>query len=426
MNGLRRFTLAALCCVSFPAHAQEGRGFAELRLALFPGAEGEEWQVVERLRPSLKTELTERVSLVATVEAALTQGRRREAELERALREGGLGPLLDRTGAFPGFENAALRVDGSDDYLEVDRLYVDYYGERFDVRLGRQAINWGSAQFFNPTDPFPEVLLAEPWRPRRGVNALRVNLPFSAPFGDLNDLSLVIAGNDALTELRAAGRLRVNFAGTDLALVGAWRGADRDVLVGLDLRGTLEIGWWVEAAYLLGDDPHEEVSVGIDYSFPILERATVFLQYYRNGAGSPDPELTSALLERSGGLGLGATRGERQGDPFAPFTVGRDYGLLGASLVFDEEVSSTLALVQNLNDGSGFAVPTVTYAALGWLEVAVSAQLPYALSGGGEFKPSAEALRFTLPLELPSGAATIDLNGLVPEATFTFWTRANF
>ncbi|MFN7133238.1 MAG: hypothetical protein ACK4N5_14260, partial [Myxococcales bacterium] len=156
--------LCAVALLSAPrASAQEAQGFAELRVAAFPGAGGEAWQVVQRVRPTLKTALSERITLVATIEGALAQGRNPAAEIERILRESGAAALPGVS--FPAYENRLLRINGSDDYLDVDRLYLDAYGESFDLRVGRQALNWGSGQFFNPTDPFPQVLLAEPWRP---------------------------------------------------------------------------------------------------------------------------------------------------------------------------------------------------------------------------------------------------------------------
>jgi hypothetical protein len=409
--------------------AQEAQGFGELRLSLFPGASGKKWQLVERVRPTLDAELHERVKLVVTLEAALAEGRDISAELERALRQSDFGPLLEELGCrWPAHTNRTFRINGADDYLDVDRLYLDAYFGKVDLRVGRQALNWGSAQSFNPTDPFPEVLFAEPWRPRRGVNAVRLNVPF----GETRDLTLVAALTDTLDEVRAAGRLRMNFSGTDVAAVVAWRGRERG-LVGLDLRGTLGVGWWVEAAYVLGSQRHEELSAGIDYSFPILERATAFAQYYRNGAGSADPSaaVRRANLSMAGGpecasgtLPLGSGAAER--DPFAPFVTGRDYLMVGATLGILPELSTSVAGLQNLNDGSGVFVPTVHYNVLDWLDVAMSAQVPYALaSSGGELKPRPEDLRLELELP-PDRRLSADLSGLVPAATLTLWTRASF
>ena len=418
-------TLFALALVgASTALAQDTQGFAEIRASLFPGAAGEKLQLTQRLRPTFETALSERVKLVTTIEAALSEGRDQSGQLEQTLRQSELGPLLDAAGcSWPAPRNATFRVGGADDYLDVDRLFLDAYIGQVDVRIGRQAINWGSAQFFNPTDPFPEVLFAEPWRPRRGVNAVRV----SVPFGEKRDLMAVAAVNDALDEFRGAARLRLNFAGTDVALVGAWRGRDRR-LAGVDLRGTLLVGWWVEGAWLFGPNPHEEIAAGIDYSFPILERTTAFAQYYRNGAGSAHPAALSGAFSRTVGptCASGATLlGTGEPDPFAPFVSGRDYLLVGSTLVIVPELSASLAALQNLNDRSGVMVPTVNYNLLDWLDLAVSAQVPYALdTDGGELKPRAEDL--TLRMPGPSGPATADLSGLLPDATLTFWARASF
>ena len=329
---------------------------------------------------------------------------------------------------WPEYENSWLRIDGAGNYLAVDRLYIDAYAGALDVRVGRQALNWGSAQFFNPTDPFPEVLLAEPWRARRGVNAVRATLPF----GENHDVTAVAGTNDALNELRAAARVRLHAWGADFAFIAAYRGAHRNGLFGVDIRGTLGVGYWLEAAYLVGESAHEELAAGIDYSFPILERATAFVQYYRNGSGvtSASAYARSAAFgtingpECAGGISpLGAAK-ER--DPFAPFTLARDYVVAGATLLILPELSHTLAWLQNLNDGTGLLVPTVVYNAFDWLDLALSAQIPYAAGRhGGELKPRQRDLRVNIPS--PTGETLrADLSGLVPAATITFWTRASF
>jgi hypothetical protein len=424
------FALLALLLHAPAAVAQESLGFAEVRAALSPGASGRQWQLVERVRPTLESELASRVKLVATIEAGLVQGRNPSAELERTLRASDLGPLLEKAQCrWPRYENGPLRVDDADDYLDVDRLYLDLYAGALDLRVGRQALNWGSAQFFNPTDPFPEVLLAEPWRPRRGVNAARMNLPV----GESRDLSAVVAINDALDQLRAAARARQRWAGTDIALVGAWRGDAGTGLVGLDLRGTLGVGWWIEGAYLFGDGDHPEVAAGIDYSWPLLERLLLFAQYYRNGAGATDPSAyqRAASLpgvsgpECGGGILPTFAPGQRR-DPFAPFTLARDYLLLGGLLSILPELNANLGFLQNLNDGSAVAIPTVNYALLDWLELALSAQVPLAVWGrGGELKPRPEDLQLQVPLP-GLDPAMADLSGLVPAAVLTFWTRVSY
>jgi hypothetical protein len=431
MNRVFRVILAFGFVPTAARAQQEGLGFAEVRASVSPGADGQIWQLVERVRPTLQSQLHERLKLVATVEAGLVQGRNPTTELERALRASDFGPLLEQAMCrWPQYENQPLRIDSAADYLDVDRLYLDLYAGALDLRLGRQPLNWGSAQFFNPTDPFPEVLLAEPWRPRRGVNAARVNLPL----GEGRDLAAVLATSDTLDQIRAAARARINWAGTDFALVGAWRGDSQTGLVGLDLRGTLGVGWWIEGAYLLGQGGHEELAVGVDYSWPLLERALVFGQYYRNGAGQTGPSATSRVASVQALQGPVCGTGAFQvpigttvrRDPFAPFTTARDYLLLGGMLGILTELSANLAFLQNLNDGSAVLIPTVSYDLRDWMNVALSAQVPLAVwGGGGELRPRPEDLR--VGVQLPGGQALgADLSGLVPAAVVTLWSRVSY
>lgn len=400
--------------------AAEGQGFAELRLSSFPGADGDLWQVVERVRPTLETSLGERVKLVAVIEAGLAQGRDNERELRR---------IFETVGCTsPRPDNDFLGISSADDYLDVDRLYLDFYGKGVDLRVGRQSVNWGSARFLNPTDPFPELLLTEPWRPRRGVNAARATLPF----GDLHDATLVVASDDAFTQVRTAARVRLNAWATDWALVGAWRSDDEDAFVGVDFRGTLGVGWWVEAAWHLTGERDVEASAGVDYSFPVLERLVVTAQYTFHGGSRADAVPGGSAGTSAGTLPASACSssalqaslaGTGEAAPFASPLTGRNYLLLAAALQVLPDWGGSLTQLQNVDDGTAVLIPTVSWQAADWLEVAMAAQVPLAVWGdGGELKPKDQHL-----VPTTGGLATLlDLRGLVPDAVVTLWTRASF
>jgi hypothetical protein len=472
-SGLRiaLLLLPLSCALPSPAAAQSAQGFAEIRGGLQFGVDGHPWTLLERIRPTLEVPLGQRVRIVATVEGALTQGRDLQAEFQRAIDESDFGPLLDLASCeWPDPPASAfLRADSVDDVLSVDRLYVDFYLPGLDLRVGRQSIQWGSAAFLNPSDPFPELLLAEPWRARRGVDAIRANVGL----GSAADFTAVIATNRQFDAARLAGRLRGRPFGTDLALVGAFRSdggtsGKGDGLVGVDLRGTLGVGFWLEAALHVDEPAWGELALGLDYSFPVLETLVLMAQYYRNGAGTKRPleessplssggggalssgielpactaELPPLLAEQaaaSGGDGddsplaalLGGGGGDDEGkragrDPFAPVLRGRDYLLLAATLRIIPELSIQLSALQNLGDGSGLFLPSLQLSPLGWLDIGVQAQLPYAFrKGGGELKPADEDLLLEADLGF-LGTRSADLSGLLPEATVTLWTRASF
>ena len=60
-------------------------------------------------------------------------------------------------------------------YLEVDRLYLDFVKDDFQVTVGRQRISWGTCWVWNPTDLFnPLEVLDFDYEERPATDAIRV------------------------------------------------------------------------------------------------------------------------------------------------------------------------------------------------------------------------------------------------------------
>lgn len=409
------------------AAAQEASGFVELRAEALAGVDGTPVRFVQRYRPTFEVPLNDTFTLSTTIELGLSQGRDTQFELERTVADSDFAPLFDLAEcSWPEPPtNDVLRIDGVQDWMAVDRLFLDAYFDAADIRIGRQAVQWGSALLINPTDPFPEVLFAEPWRPRSGQNAIKSTIPIA----EKHQAQLFLGTTDTLDAVRAAGRGTLNVAGADISAVGAYRGDAGTGLVGLDIRGTLGVGYWFEGAWHVEETSYEELAVGIDYSFPVLDLLVIGGQYYRNGSGSDEPV---SLLDSPLASDVHPPDCEgvevpfpdpSEADPYRPFTSGRDYVLLSALLVASAEVKGSVGALQNLGDGTGVVVPTVTVAPTGWLEFSASAQLPYTLWGdGGEFRPPPQAKQF----ELVPGGDPLDLDGLAQDASFFLWTRARY
>jgi hypothetical protein len=427
---MRAFASLIILLLPLVARGQEVSGFGELRFHGHAGVDGEWWELTQRLRPELEAPLLRRLVLATTLEVGLHQGRTIQREIQRTLESSSLGPTLSTMGCeWPAADGEVFGSARAQGYAGIERLYLDTYLPWADLRLGRQAVHWGSAFLVNPTDPFPEVLMTEPWRPRAGVNALRATVPI----GDAHQVRALIGANDRLDAVRVAanGTLRIDVV--DLSLVGAWRQESGDGIVGLDVRGTYGVGYWLEAALhvagLEPEDRFEEIAVGVDYSFGVLEILVLTGQYYRNGGGSPEPD-TGAGAARMGaaieapdcGDSAPSLFGDVEPDAFAPFFSGTDYGMLSMSLGILPDLRVNGVWVQNLRDGTGLAVPMVSFAPTGWLELVLAAQIPVALWGdGGELRPAHEDLR----VEVQPGVG-VDLGGLVPEATILCWSRFSF
>jgi len=405
-----------------PALHAESSGFLETRVHGYLGVDSAPVTVVERFRPEMTHALSDRLVVSTTVELTLSQGRSTDQELEDALTDSG---LLDLQGcAFTEDTNPALGISTLSDYASVERLSVDAYLPFADLRLGRQAINWGSAFLVNPTDPFPEVLLTDPWADRSGVNAFRATVPL----GEAHQVQAVMGTDDAFQDPRIAARATFNVWNTDFSVVGATEPEAESSLAGLDLRGTLGVGWWVEGVIHVdpnADAPYEEVAAGIDYSFPVLDALVFQVQYYRNGHGSPtfDPAALAATMDGAvdGLVCDGVATPTFSPDPFTPVFFGRDYVMGSAALSVNPEIGASALFIQNLGDGSAMAVPVITATPRGWLEIALAAQIPLSTWGdGGELHPSDEALVYD------TGLGSLDFSGLFPKATFIAWSRLSF
>lgn len=429
------------------AHAQELSGWVELRNNWQIGVDGRPWQVIGGVRPTFELPIGRRLSFSVTPELTLLGGRDMSVELRSTLEQSDFGPLLDAAGCtWPDGTTYQTGIDAIDAHVTVERLYVDAYLPKVDLRVGRQPLQWGSGLMIHPTDPFDEVLFTEPWRQRRGVNAIRATVPL----GEVEQIQGIVSLDDTFRKVRAAVRATANAGGFDVSVVGAYRQDDKQGLVGLDVKGTAGVGLWFEGALKLGgDDPFqmkwtESLVAGVDYSFPVLERIYLAGQYVRQGDGTLDTDDPMALASRlSAGastalpdcgdvpvgdlFGTSTAGGDTQTSSFASPFAGRDYLLLTTSVGFIPELSLNLVDLQNLDDGTGVFVPTVSSSPTGWLNLSVSAQVPYKLWGdGGEFKPSSATTTISAtPIEgLPPLKA--DLGGLVPDAQVSVWARANF
>jgi hypothetical protein len=265
------------------------------------------------------------------------------------------------------------------------------------------------------------------------------------PLPHFADLTWVVATSDTFDALRGAAKLRGTVGSFDLAAVGAWRsdgGLPGVGLVGGDVRGTLGVGLWLEASLHIEAKPWEEIAVGLDYSFPVLDGLWVMAQYYRSGAARVRGEERSALPlggatltppscpcagDDAGGDAASFFQQRAAADPFASPLRGSDYLLLSLREVFVPELVLGITALQSLNDGTGLLLPTVQGSPLGWLTVAASAQIPYRLGrSGGQFKPDDDELVLREDLGGLIGELSADLSGLLPDATVTLWVRVNF
>lgn len=152
----------------------------------------------------------------------------------------------------------------------IDRLWVDWKKGDWNIRLGRQRINWGINTTWNPNDIFNAYnFLDFDYEERPGTDAVKV----SYKTGELSRLELAIEPKEKLNASIAALKYDFNVKSYDIQMLsGIYK---HDVVIGVGWAGSIgEIGWKGEAAYFIPYEKQNEadtkhpisISTGFDYT----------------------------------------------------------------------------------------------------------------------------------------------------------------
>lgn len=200
------------------------------------------------------------------------------------------------------------QLDGANDWLNLsagaaypatrtawhtmlDRLFLEWNHEKWEVRLGRQRINWGISTVWNPNDVFNAFAFTDfDYEERPGSDALRVRY-FT---GAASSMEFAVRGANGFDELVAAMRFQFNHGVTDWQVLGGW--AEGDLAIG---------GGWASSIGLLGFkgettlflDPGDQAdhsfaaTFGLDY----ITSKSLYLQtgFLFNSRGSTQGAITS-------------------------------------------------------------------------------------------------------------------------------------
>ena len=113
-----------------------------------------------------------------------------------------------------------LKEDDVYGFTEIDRLYLNWRRQDWEVILGRQRIAWGTCLVWNPTDLFnPFDILDFDYEERPGTDALQVQY-FTGPLSQLN---LSVTPGRTRYEVIYAGRYVANRWNYDFALIAGWQ-----------------------------------------------------------------------------------------------------------------------------------------------------------------------------------------------------------
>lgn len=288
-------------------------------------------------------------------------------------------------------------------YSWVDRANLKLRVRKIDITLGRQAITFGQAYFWNPLDLF------QTFDPRQfdrdykpGVDALRADFAL----GSFSQLTLIGsvgaeatagAANEFSSEFwssswrgsAALAHLRTTIRGWDFALQAGKVYSAHQFGIGVSGEiGPLETR--LEGAYRVADDP-QPLSDSIDA--PLVEDRLTFVlgigrwltpelnveaEYLFNGAGASDEAELSLAFAR-------VAAGEIQ-------QVSEHLSGAMINYQFTPIVVGTFASIISLSDRSGFLQPNLTVSAASEFDVTFGAVVNWGKRPERSFQPGAMIL----------------------------------
>ena len=149
-----------------------------------------------------------------------------------------------------------------------DRAYLKYTSEKWELRIGRQRINWGVNLAWNPNDLFNAYSLIDfDYQERAGADAFR----FQYFTGDMSSLEFAIKPGDNIDESIFAGLWKFNLAGNDFQLLAG--NYYSDTAIGIGWAGNIKkSGFTIESTYftpkkdLIDSSDVLSSSISMDYS----------------------------------------------------------------------------------------------------------------------------------------------------------------
>ncbi len=283
--------------------------------------------------------------------------------------------------------------------IGLDRLYVSYSSQNFVLKLGRQAVTWGSGLVFRPSDiiaPFAPNAIDTAYKP--GVDMAYAQVLFD----NGNDMEAVFVPRRAV----AGGPMvwdRSTLALRSTLLLGDFDGTvllaqdHGDTLLNLGLGGPIgnaawnvELGQW----FLADGSTPLNILANISNSGALGDmNITYFAEYFHNGFGvdtaTPLDALPTALADR---LATGQL-----------FNTGQDFLALGAQLSVSAAVTVSPNLIVSLNDGSLFGAVQAGVSLSDNLDISLNASKGFGPNGtefGGRETSAGSGVYLRAPLSV--------------------------
>lgn len=293
---------------------------------------------------------------------------------------------------IPGFED---QIGASEDYFDlswtvasnennvlhtmIDRIYMEYQSNDWNVRLGRQRINWGVSMIWNPNDLFNAYSFVDfDYEERPGSDALRIQ-KFT---GFASSFEVAVNLADSLESWVGAAKWATNKWNYDFQVIGGL--AKKDVTIGGAWAGNIKQGGFKgEFTYFIpvaGNDKNNAFVGTLSYDYSFKNSLYFNVSYLFNSDG--------ALDLGSGGF-IDFYYGELTARNLSPYMHST---FIMATYPFHPLINGSLALMNFPGNKTMFVNPTVTFSLLDNLDLDLTGQVFYGENMSGDFKSLSKVL----------------------------------
>ncbi len=274
------------------------------------------------------------------------------------------GALIDTNNDYLNLSYYSPKKKGWLFHTMIDRAFVEWMNEKWEVRVGRQRINWGMNLVWNPNDIFNSYSFFDfDYEERPGSDAIRVK----HYTGFASSIELAISVHEDFDKATLAGLYKFNTRAYDIQLFAGK--SRKDLTAGLGWAGNLgDAGLKGEVSYF---HPYKGnlvknallASVTVDYNF----ESSLYLHgsYLYNSDGGNDVSMDQLTFNTSGQLTV------RNLSPFHHSTF------LQVSYTFHPLINGGLAIIYYPSSQALFLNPNITFSIKANLDLDLISQLYY-------------------------------------------------
>lgn len=265
-------------------------------------------------------------------------------------------------------------------HTTIDRLWAHYHSEEWDIRFGRQRVNWGQNLVWNPNDLFNVLNFADfDYEERPGMDGVRIQRYFESGSG----IELAYQYNDSWEETVAAMMYRFNKWNYDIQLIAGKY--INDVALGVGWAGNIKTsGFKGEATWFEStiDSVNSQLLASCSWDYSFKKGTYLHTSFLFNSEGTSDLDRLMQLSAAQGGqLNVKSLMPNK-------------YSLfVQTSHQFHPLLSTDIAVIYAADIGGVFTMPSIGYSLRQDLDLSLVGQGIFGVQNGFTSLGSAVFLR---------------------------------